>query len=66
MDTAAHQHEKIAFYIEQKNFEKANDYCKAILETCIESIYHICTRMEVMLRAYMLKEATDFGKEMHK
>lgn len=42
------------------------DYCKAILETCIESIGHICLKMEYLLRAYRLKDAQDYAKEMHK
>lgn len=66
MDTASHQHEKIAHYVKEKNYEKAVDYCKAILETCIESITHISWRMEYLLRAYKLKDAIDFAKEMHK
>jgi tetratricopeptide (TPR) repeat protein len=66
MDTAIHQHEKIAHYVKEKNYEKAVDYCKAILETCIESLTHISWRMEYLLRAYKLKDAIDYAKEMHK
>jgi len=66
MDTAMHQNEKVAHYVENKNYEKAVDYLKVLLETCIESIYHICCKMEYLLRAYRLKDAIDYAKEMHK
>lgn len=47
----------------EQDWDKVASYCATQLETCSHSVKHVCLRIEALLKAEKLKEATDFSKE---
>ena len=51
---------------EDKDYERSVGYCDSILNNCPASVFHIVLKCENLLRAYKLKEAQVFSKDLMK
>ena len=48
------------------DYERAVGYCTAIMKSCPASVTHACLKIEYLLRAFKLKDATQFSSELMK